>query len=167
MNIGVHAQLTGTGPNEALTWDLRPATRQVFWLNKHLPNPEDQREYARDRCITAFTEALGKAMHNANISRAGLAEKLGKSRGQISRLLNGAHNMTLVSLADVLWACNLEVEDPELAWGELGVIEVSAGKAPEWEALGPLITGRSPPEVEASQASHYAFPVLHDFQFVG
>jgi len=155
MNSGVHTQLTGSAPSDEQSWDVPIATKQIFWLDKHLPDPQDQRDYTRDRCVTAFTEALGEAMRNANLSRAGLAEKLGKSRGQISRLFSGAQNMTLHTLADVLWACSMEIVDPMLAWGPLGVIEVPMEYEPAWATLAQdfVVDSRAPPEAEASQAS--------------
>jgi hypothetical protein len=113
-----------------------PATKRIAWLEKNLPNPDDQREYARDRCIVAFTEALGEIMVQSDLSRTALAEKLGKSPSQISRLLNGGQNMTLRTVADVLWACDMEVVDPALGFGPLGVIEVAINDATGWQPVG-------------------------------
>lgn len=105
-------------------------TRKVHWLRDQLPNPEDQREYARERCVVAITEAVGEAMERAGLSRADVARELGVSRSYITKLLSGGHNMTLHSLGDLLWACNQEVLDLEL--NELGVVEVLLDPEGEW-----------------------------------
>lgn len=111
---------------------IGPATKRINWLVKNLPDPQDQREYARDRCVVAYSEAIGKIIHESNISRVVLAAKLGKSPSNLSRLLNGGHNMTLKTLADVLWACDYEVVDPVKGFGPLGVIEISTADASAW-----------------------------------
>ena len=98
------------------------ATMAVRWLERELPDPNDQREYAQERCIVAITEAIGEAMERAGVNRTQLAERLGVTKGHVSNLLSGAHNMTLRSLGDLLWACDLEVVDLKLA--PLGVVYV-------------------------------------------
>jgi predicted XRE-type DNA-binding protein len=110
-----------------------PATVRISWLARHLPDPEDQREYARERCIVAVTEALGGAMETAGLTQSALAERLGRTRGHVSKVLNGAHNMTLRTLGDMLWACDMEVRDLELA--QLGVIEAKFDDAAEWSSF--------------------------------
>ncbi len=120
------------------------ATTQIAWLARHFPKPEDQRDYARERCVVAVTEALGEAMENANITQAGLAEKLGKSRSHVSKILNGAHNMTLHTLGDMLWACEVELRDLDLM--PLGVIEVATDDAKDWMTISDsAFPSRSPP----------------------
>jgi antitoxin component HigA of HigAB toxin-antitoxin module len=100
-----------------------PGTRKVNWIAEHFPDPAQQREYARQKCVEAVGSALERAMESANLNRAALANKLGKSKGQVSRILGGAHNMTLHTLGELLWACDVEVDD--LVLHPLGVIEVS------------------------------------------
>ncbi len=92
------------------------------WLSEHFPDPKDQREYARQKCVEAIGSALERAMETANLNRVGLAAKLGKSKSQVSRILGGAHNMTLYTLGDLLWACGAEVDD--LVLSPLGVVQV-------------------------------------------
>lgn len=92
---------------------------RIEWLSEHLPEPVDQREYARERCIVALTEVLAAIMKEAGLSRAQLAKRLGVSKAHISQVLNGSRNMTLATVADVLWACGKEVTD--LYVSDLGV----------------------------------------------
>lgn len=96
-------------------------TRLVNWLEKELPDPKDQREYAKQRAFVAVSEALGEELEHAGLTRAQLAEVLGVSKGRVSRALGG-QNLTLASIAEILWACQRELEDLQTA--QLGVSEV-------------------------------------------
>lgn len=124
-----------------------PKTRQINWLAEHFPSAEEQRDYAREKCIEAVTATLDRALESANLSQVALAEKLGKSKGQVSRILSGAHNMTLRTLGDVLWACNLEVVNFDAAVGPLGVIEVPVDEEEWWtEIMGGYPPSRASPQ---------------------
>jgi len=72
-------------------------------------------------------------MERAGLNQQALALALGKQKGQVSRALSGAHNMTLNTLGDMLWACNAEVRNLELA--PLGVIDVSTDDADQWDEV--------------------------------
>lgn len=109
-----------------------PGTRTVNWLAEHFPDPDQQREYARQKCVEAIGSAIERAMATANINRSLLATKLGKSKGQVSRILSGVHNMTLYTLGDLLWACDVEVND--LALAPLGVITVAVEQS-QWKTV--------------------------------
>lgn len=108
-------------------------TNRINWLKDELPDPADQREYAKQRCILVITEAIGEAMERAGLTRADVARQLGTNRSHVTKLLNGTHNMTLHSLSDLLWACGQEVEDLDLV--DLGVIETVLTSADEWVTL--------------------------------
>lgn len=108
-----------------------PNATTVNWLAEHFPDPADQREYARQKCVEAIGSALQRALNAAKLNRVALAEKLGKSKSQISRILGGAHNMTLHTLGDILWACDVEVDD--LVLSPLGVVNVSLSDASVWQ----------------------------------
>jgi predicted XRE-type DNA-binding protein len=81
---------------------------EVNWLDRELPDPNDQREYARERCIVAITEALGEAIENAGLTNAQLARLLNVTAPRVNHILSD-RNLTLKTVADVLWACKLEV----------------------------------------------------------
>lgn len=85
------------------------------WLERELPKADDQREYALERCIVALTEAVASRMREAGLSRTKVAAKIGVTKGHVSQVLSGRRNMTLRSLADLLWACGAEVKDLQLA----------------------------------------------------
>jgi transcriptional regulator with XRE-family HTH domain len=97
---------------------MRPDQISVNWLERELPDPNDQRAYARERAYVAVSEAIGEHLEHANLSRTDLAAKLGVSKGWISRAVRG-QNLTLRSIADILWACGMELEDLKAA--KLGV----------------------------------------------
>jgi transcriptional regulator with XRE-family HTH domain len=69
-------------------------------------------------------------MEDAGLTQAQIATRLNKTPSYVSRVLNGAQNMTLHTLSDMLWACNVEVRDLDLT--PLGIIEVSLEDADEW-----------------------------------
>lgn len=108
-------------------------TVEVNWLARELPDPNDQREYAQERCIVAVTEALAEAISNAGISNTELARRLGVTPARVSHILS-ERNLTLKSVADVLWACGLEFEDLKAA--KLGVVRVPFEHAMEWHGMG-------------------------------
>jgi transcriptional regulator with XRE-family HTH domain len=56
----------------------------------------------REEFILKVTEVLCKVMRDENVSRKQLADLLGKSKGDVSQLLNGERNLTLRTVADIL-----------------------------------------------------------------
>jgi hypothetical protein len=112
--------------------DTAPQRLEVNWLERELPDPEDQRKYARERVVIAVTEAIADAMEKADLRRADVAAKLGKGKAQISQVLSGRRNMTLHTLGDVLWACGQELDD--LVLSPLGAVDCSHEQAWEWFA---------------------------------
>jgi transcriptional regulator with XRE-family HTH domain len=133
-----------------------PSVEEVNWLDREFPDPADQRQYAQERCIVAVTEALGAAMEKANINRAELAQRLGVTKGHVSQLFSG-RNLTLRSIADVLWACNLEVHDLQLA--PLGIMMVPVDQATEWkreQVPAAAADAKASIEVNLNIESHYS-----------
>ena len=125
----------------------------VNWLARELPDPSDQRQYAEERCIVAITETIAEAMERAGLNRTEVAERLGRTKGHISQLLSGKRNMTLRTLADILWACNLEVTGLDL--GALGVISVPVSHAEGWSYERPEM---APERAYASLAATFIEP---------
>jgi transcriptional regulator with XRE-family HTH domain len=71
-------------------------------LDKYLEDPEFARLMAQGDLIMEVTETLCELLEKENISRKELADRLGKSKGFISQLLNGGRNLTLRTVADIL-----------------------------------------------------------------
>jgi transcriptional regulator with XRE-family HTH domain len=126
---------------------LAPKTRQIEWLTSHLPDPKDQRDYARQKAVAAISSTIERAMKSANLNRVAIAEKLGWEKSQVSRALRGTHNMTIFTLGDLLWACDLEVENFDRAVTRLGVVEVSIEDNEAWAQTAAVVyyPSRSPP----------------------
>jgi transcriptional regulator with XRE-family HTH domain len=71
-------------------------------LDKYLEDPEFARLMAQGDLIMEVTETLCELLEREKISRKELAERLGKSKGFVSQLLNGGRNLTLRTVADIL-----------------------------------------------------------------
>lgn len=58
---------------------------------------------AQEEFILEVTEVICKIMRDKDISRKQLADLLGKSKGDVSQLLNGERNLTLRTVADIMY----------------------------------------------------------------
>jgi transcriptional regulator with XRE-family HTH domain len=67
-----------------------------------MDDPEFRKLLAQEELILEVTETLCGILENEKISRKELADRLGKSKGFISQLLNGGRNLTLRTVADIL-----------------------------------------------------------------
>ncbi len=93
------------------------------WLKEALPASDDQRRFAQELGILVATEAIESALLRAGISRAELANRIGRSRPFVSQVLSGSRNMTVRTLSDMLWACGVQMDGVEVS--EFGVGEIS------------------------------------------
>ncbi len=137
-------------------------THASGWLGDQTLSDEEQRLYARERCIVVATEAIAEQMQLAGMTRAAIAQRIGVSKGHISRVLNGSRNMTLNTLADLLWACGVEADGLEVsplgvtqATG-LPVLHVEAQLVNTWQAPLPE---PSPTITYLPRTQPYADPV--------
>jgi transcriptional regulator with XRE-family HTH domain len=71
-------------------------------LDEYLKDEEFRRLFAQEDLILKFTETLCELLDQEKVSRKELADRLGKSKGFISQLLNGGRNLTLRTVADIL-----------------------------------------------------------------
>jgi hypothetical protein len=71
-------------------------------LEEYLDDPEFAKLLAQEDLILEVTETLCELLEKEKISRKELADRLGKSKGFISQLLNGGRNLTLRTVADIL-----------------------------------------------------------------
>ncbi|MCK9375505.1 MAG: helix-turn-helix transcriptional regulator [Syntrophobacterales bacterium] len=78
-------------------------------LDKYAEDPEFARLLAQEELIIEVTETLCELLEMEKISRKELAERLGKSKGFISQLLNGGRNLTLRTVADILHVLGYKV----------------------------------------------------------
>ena len=78
-----------------------------FFENMQNESEENKKEFARAELIQNVTEDILIAMEDLNISKATLAEKIGKSKSYITQILSGSRNMTLASLSDLCFELNI------------------------------------------------------------
>jgi transcriptional regulator with XRE-family HTH domain len=71
-------------------------------LDEYLKDEEFRRLFAQEDLILEVTETLCELLEKEKISRKELADRLGKTKGFISQLLNGGRNLTLRTVADIL-----------------------------------------------------------------
>ena len=65
-------------------------------------DPEFRKLLAQEELILGVTETICELLENEKVSRKELADRLGKSKGFVSQLLNGGRNLTLRTVADIL-----------------------------------------------------------------
>jgi transcriptional regulator with XRE-family HTH domain len=65
-------------------------------------DPEFRKLLAQEELILEVTETICDILENEKISRKELADRLGKTKGFVSQLLNGGRNLTLRTVADIL-----------------------------------------------------------------
>ena len=73
-------------------------------IDKLSYDSEEMKFYLQEKLILEVTEIIAQLMQKKNVKKVELAERLGRSKGYITQLLNGRANMTLKTVADVLWA---------------------------------------------------------------
>jgi len=78
-------------------------------LHKELKSEEFARAFAQEKLIEDAGELVATAMEEHGVSKAQLAERLGTSRSHITQLLRGSRNMTLRTLADIMFVLRKEV----------------------------------------------------------
>ena len=78
-------------------------------LAEYLEDPEFAKLMAQEDLILEVTETLCELLEKEKISRKELADRLGKSKGFVSQLLNGGRNLTLRTVADILHVLGYKV----------------------------------------------------------
>lgn len=77
--------------------------------DEFLASSENRRLFEQERLLVEATELLSELMEKKRVSRAQLAQKIGKSKAFVTQLLRGNHNMTLRTLADLFGALDHEI----------------------------------------------------------
>jgi transcriptional regulator with XRE-family HTH domain len=65
-------------------------------------DPEFRKLLAQEELILEVTETICELLEKEKVSRKELADRLGKTKGFVSQLLNGGRNLTLRTVADIL-----------------------------------------------------------------
>lgn len=69
-------------------------------IEEFLANPHNLRFFQQEKAIYKVTALLQAVMEQQNVSRAELAQRLGKTRGWVTQLLDGDANKTIRTIAD-------------------------------------------------------------------
>jgi transcriptional regulator with XRE-family HTH domain len=88
---------------------MRVNTMKTTILDEYLKDEEFRRLFAQEDLILEVTETICELLVKEKISRKELADRLGKSKGFISQLLNGGRNLTLRTVADILHVLGYKV----------------------------------------------------------
>jgi transcriptional regulator with XRE-family HTH domain len=87
-------------------------------------DPEFRKLLAQEELILEVTETICELLEDEKVSRKGLADRLGKTKGFVSQLLNGGRNLTLRTVADILHVLGYKVSlQPQKFRQESNVIE--------------------------------------------
>lgn len=100
------------------------------WKNESV---DRQRLVVEESFILDVTEEIHEKMEVLGVSRAQLADRMGKSKAYVSQLLSGSRNMTLRSLADISFALGLEMPKLTLKRNEASFTNG------DWEPSGKII----------------------------
>jgi transcriptional regulator with XRE-family HTH domain len=74
-----------------------------------MKDPEYRRLYALEALVTDAAELVARLMEEQRVNKAELARRLEKSRAWVTQLLSGKANMTIRTLAEVVYALRAEV----------------------------------------------------------
>ena len=88
---------------------MRVNSMKTTILDEYLKDEEFRRLFAQEDLILEVTETICELLENEKISRKELADRLGKTKGFISQLLNGGRNLTLRTVADILHVLGYKV----------------------------------------------------------
>jgi transcriptional regulator with XRE-family HTH domain len=75
-----------------------------------MEDPEFRRLLSIEALVAEASELIAKLMTEQNVSKADLARRLKKSRAWVTQLLSGKANMTVRTLAEVVYTLDAEVK---------------------------------------------------------
>ena len=79
------------------------------WVTDRDSDPAEFRMLQQERLFVHVTELIAQTMEEQGITNSQLADLIGKSRPQITRILCGDSNLTLRTIADVFTAMGFEL----------------------------------------------------------
>ena len=97
----------------------KPVPSNESFIARLKNDPAHARLLVQEETILEVTEMIHEVMAGKCISRSELALKLGRSKGFVSQLLDGTANMTLRTLADVLFALDCRLSTKAHALSDL------------------------------------------------
>jgi transcriptional regulator with XRE-family HTH domain len=79
-------------------------------FEEFVANGERRRLFERESLAFDAAELISLLMEEKQVTKAELARRVGKTRGDITQLLNGSRNMTMHTLADLAFALGARIE---------------------------------------------------------
>jgi transcriptional regulator with XRE-family HTH domain len=73
-------------------------------------NAENRRAFQQEKLMIDATETISRVMEEKGVTRAELAKRIGKSRAFVTQILSGNQNITLRTIADVLYVLDCQAE---------------------------------------------------------
>ncbi len=116
-------------------------------VERFTSEPENMRLYQQERVILETSDLISDLLDRTGVTKAELAERLGRSKSYVTQLLNGRANMTLRTISDVMWALdsNLVISAAPLSIHSTGTIDMqdlAAGLVTSW-LTEPVLTSFS------------------------
>lgn len=112
--MGVETYLNGAGSvGAAITSGTEAMAESEAMKTQHevlMEDPEFRRLLSVEALVAEASEAIAKLMAEQNVSKADLARRLNKSRAWVTQLLSGKANMTVRTLAEVVYTLDAEVK---------------------------------------------------------
>jgi transcriptional regulator with XRE-family HTH domain len=103
-------------------------------LDQIASSPELMKSFQRERLEMEITELICQLMKDQGINRADLANRLGKTRPHVTKLLRDGSNMTVKTISDVFFVLgrSLRVVDRPLSIWTPRLLVVEAPVASAW-----------------------------------
>ena len=89
--------------------DTSANTIERGWLETRLEDPKFRRAYARETLIEDFLFQLERTMDEKGVSRVQLAEKLGCSPANVTRIMRRTTNLSASTIADLAFVLDCRV----------------------------------------------------------
>ena len=110
-------------------------SKSMTEVERFTSDPENMRLYQQERVILETSDLISDLLDQTGITKADLAERLGRSKSYVTQLLNGRANMTLRTISDVMWAL-----DSNLVISTVPLSIHSGGTADMWDLADEQVT---------------------------
>jgi transcriptional regulator with XRE-family HTH domain len=123
-------------------------------------NKQLAREFAKERLVLDATERIREIMERQGVSQAELSKRWGTSKAYVSQVLTGNRNMTLRTLADIMFLLDRAVEISDVDFvSSISCTNWAFSYPAEWKSE-PSFEYRSP---TTSSVRTSGTPVVLDF----
>jgi transcriptional regulator with XRE-family HTH domain len=115
-----------------------------------MEDPEFRRLLSVEALVVEASEQIARLMAEQSVSKADLARRLNKSRAWVTQLLSGKANMTVRTLAEVVYTLGAEVKlrAQPLSWTTSGRLADAGRTAEAVSPIGSRLSYGQPPQPE-------------------